>query len=51
MIKNITLLSIILAISACATKPIEIEFVARTQDQMSSFYEARGFPKEMLDVI
>ena len=51
MIKNITLLSIVLAISACATKPIEIEFVARTQDQMGSFYEARGFPKEMLDVI
>ena len=51
MIKIITLTSIILATSACATKPIDIEFVSRTQDQMGSFYEARGFPKEMLDVI
>ena len=51
MIKNITLLFILLTISACATKPIEIKFVGRTQDQMASFYEARGFPDEMLKVI
>ena len=37
--------------TACIAEPIEIEFVARTPDQMGSFYEARGFPVEMLDVI
>ena len=51
MIKQTILLTIILLTSACATKPVEIRFVGRTQDQMASFYEARGFPKEMLDVI
>ena len=53
MIKKITLLTIILTISTsvCATKPVEIKFVARTQDQMQSFYEARGFPEEMLNII
>lgn len=51
MIKSTLLIAVILAISACATKPLEIEFVGRTQDQMGSFYEARGFPKEMLGVI
>lgn len=40
-----------LALSGCSTAPIEIEFTARTPDQMGSFYEARGFPREMLDVI
>jgi len=30
---------------------LEIEFKPRTANQMSSFYEARGFPREMRDVI
>jgi hypothetical protein len=31
------------------TDDILIEFAPRTPDQMSSFYEARGFPQPMLD--
>ncbi len=31
------------------TNDILIEFAPRTPDQMTSFYEARGFPKAMLD--
>jgi len=33
------------------TADIEIDLVPRTANQMASFYEARGFPKEMRDVI
>lgn len=51
MINKPFILSAILCCSACTKAPIEIEFVSRTQDQMSSFYEARGFPDEMLKVI
>jgi hypothetical protein len=53
MINKLFILAVILCSSACttATAPVEIEFVGRTQDQMASFYEARGFPDEMLKVI
>ena len=30
---------------------MEIDFTPRTPNQMGSFYEARGFPKEMRDVL
>jgi len=33
------------------TDDILIEFAPRTPDQMSSFYEARGFPKAMINKI
>lgn len=33
------------------TPDLEIVFVARTANQMGSFYEARGFPQNMRDVI
>jgi len=33
------------------TPELEIKFISRTPNQMSSFYEARGFPKEMRDVL
>ena len=51
MIRAISLLSIVLVTSACVNKPINIEFVSRTQDQMGSFYEARGFSEDMLNII
>jgi hypothetical protein len=34
-----------------STADIEIEFTPRTANQMGSFYEARGFPKEMRDIL
>ncbi len=33
------------------TPELEIEMTPRSPNQMGSFYEARGFPDEMLDVI
>ncbi len=33
------------------TAEMEIDFTPRTPNQMASFYEARGFPKEMRDVL
>lgn len=33
------------------TPELEIDFTPRTPNQMGSFYEARGFPRAMLDVI
>lgn len=33
------------------TAELEIEFTPRTANQMGSFYEARGFPKIMLDTL
>ena len=51
MLKSFTLIAFAFTITACSTHPVEIEFVARTQNQMGSFYEARGFSKEMLGVI
>jgi hypothetical protein len=33
------------------TPELEIEFTPRTASQMGSFYEARGFPKVMLDIL
>ena len=33
------------------TTDLEIDFTPRTANQMGSFYEARGFPKEMRDVL
>lgn len=33
------------------TPELEIEFTPRSANQMGSFYEARGFPKAMLDII
>lgn len=29
------------------TSDMELEFTARTPDQMGAFYEARGFPRSM----
>lgn len=33
------------------TADLEIDFTARTPNQMGSFYEARGFPKEMREIL
>jgi len=33
------------------TTDLEIDFTPRTPNQMASFYEARGFPKAMRDVL
>jgi len=33
------------------TPELDIELTPRTPNQMGSFYEARGFPKNMLDVL
>ena len=33
------------------TANLEIDFTPRTPNQMGSFYEARGFPKEMRDLL
>jgi len=33
------------------TPELEMKFISRTPNQMGSFYEARGFPKEMRDVL
>lgn len=34
-----------------STPEMEIEFTPRSPDQMGSFYEARGFPRPMLDIL
>jgi len=46
------------ATGAAATQPpgvstehIEIQFAPRTPNQLMSFYEARGFPSEMIDIL
>jgi hypothetical protein len=51
------LLSIIV-VSAAATLPlvvttdeVEIQFSPRSPEQLMSFYEARGFPAEMIDIL
>ena len=51
MIKKFLLLVLIFTVIACTANPVEIKFVARTPDQMGSFYEARGFPIAMLKII
>ena len=33
------------------TPELDVELTPRTPNQMGSFYEARGFPKSMLDVL
>ncbi len=33
------------------TAELELEFTARSPNQMASFYEARGFPKAMLSIL
>lgn len=34
-----------------STSEMTLELTPRSPDQMGSFYEARGFPKPMLDVL
>ena len=34
-----------------STEDMEIQFVPRSPDQLMSFYEARGFPPEMIDIL
>jgi len=36
---------------AISTDQIEIQFAPRTPNQLMSFYEARGFPSEMIDIL
>lgn len=51
--------SILLIINSMQTVPrvsiktadLEITFIARTANQMGSFYEARGFPQNMRDIL
>jgi hypothetical protein len=52
------LFAILAAAGAAATQPpgvsnehLEIQFAPRTPNQMMSFYEARGFPSEMTDIL
>ena len=56
MLHLITIFAAATAIAATpppgiSTDQIEIRFVPRTPDQMMSFYEARGFPSEMIDIL
>ena len=37
--------------TAISTEQIEIQFAPRTPNQLISFYEARGFPSEMIDIL
>lgn len=53
-----TLAILVIAASASVQLPhriqhdgIRLELLPRTPDQMASFYEARGFPVEMIDVL
>jgi hypothetical protein len=36
---------------AISTEQIEIQLAPRTPDQLMSFYEARGFPSEMIEIL
>jgi hypothetical protein len=42
-----------LQITACFADnpPLEIELIPRSSEQMSAFYEARDFPKSMIDLL
>lgn len=45
-----TILFCLPARTACA-RPLQIEIVPRSPEQMSAFYEARGFPANMIDLL
>jgi hypothetical protein len=52
------ILAIIAAAGTAATQPagvsnehLELQFAPRAPDQIMSFYEARGFPAEMIDIL
>ncbi len=62
MINRMNHLGILIAAAATAattasqpiltsTEDIEVQFAPRTPNQLSSFYEARGFPAEMIDIL
>jgi len=56
MLKIITLMLVVTNIQAAQpvivkTPEMEVDFTPRTANQMGSFYEARGFPKAMRDVL
>lgn len=56
MLKIITLMLVVLNVQAAEpviikTPEMKIGFTPRSANQMGSFYEARGFPKEMRDVL
>jgi len=56
MFKIITLMLVVSSVQAAQsvvvkTPEMEIEFTPRTANQMISFYEARGFPEAMRDVL
>ena len=56
MFKIITLMLVVSNIQAAQsivvkTPHMEVDFTPRTANQMGSFYEARGFPKAMRDVL
>jgi len=56
MFKIITLMLVVSNIQAAQpvivkTPEMEVSFMPRTANQMGSFYEARGFPKAMRDVL
>ena len=56
MFKIITLMLVVSNIQAAQsivvkTPDMEVDFTPRTANQMGSFYEARGFPKEMRNVL
>ncbi len=56
MLKILTLMLVVSSVQAAEpviikTPEMEIAFAPRTANQMGSFYEARGFPKEMRDVL
>ena len=53
-----SIINLLAAVLGVATQPLHvgndnilIEFAPRTPDQMSSFYEARQFPRTMLDIL
>ena len=51
--RQILLVASLLAVSArlLAAPTVELEFMPRTPDQMSAFYEARGFPAPMVNLL
>lgn len=47
----ITIASLLMTACLTGKQPLEIELVPRSAEQMSAFYEARGFPRRMIDLL
>lgn len=47
----IIIASLLMTACLAGKRPLEIELVPRSPEQMSAFYEARGFPRQMIDLL